>query len=88
MQYLLRVLAGVAVHKRRQPFLTVKLNTGIGSPLFSNDEVVIDKMIEFGYDKEDANKYCTDNKIKIAKKLQDFEYKINEDTGLLKVAEK
>ena len=27
-------------------------------------------------DKEDANKYCTDNKIKIAKKLQDFEYKI------------
>lgn len=27
-------------------------------------------------DKEDANKYCTDNKIKIAKKLQDFESKI------------
>ena len=33
------------------------INTGIGSPLFSNDEVVIDKMIEFGYDKEDANNY-------------------------------
>ena len=33
------------------------INTGIGSPLFSNDEVVIDKMIEFGYDNEDANNY-------------------------------
>ena len=33
------------------------INTGIGSTLFSNDEVVIDKMIEFGYDKEDANNY-------------------------------
>ncbi len=33
------------------------INTGIGSPLFSNDEIVIDKMIEFGYDKEDANNY-------------------------------
>ena len=33
------------------------INTGIGSPLFSNDEVVIDKMIDFGYDKEDANNY-------------------------------
>jgi len=33
------------------------INTGIGSPLFSNDEVVIDKMVEFGYDKEDANNY-------------------------------
>ena len=33
------------------------INTGIGSPLFSNDEVVIDKMIEFGYDREDADNY-------------------------------
>ena len=33
------------------------INTGIGSPLLSNDEVVIDKMIEFGYDKEDATNY-------------------------------
>ncbi|SFL78190.1 formate C-acetyltransferase [Methanobrevibacter olleyae] len=33
------------------------INTGIGSPLFSNDEIVIDKMIEFGYDKEDATNY-------------------------------
>ena len=33
------------------------LNTGIGSPLLSNDEIVIDKMIEFGYDKEDATNY-------------------------------
>ena len=33
------------------------INTGIGSPLLSNDEVVIEKMIDFGYDKEDANDY-------------------------------
>lgn len=33
------------------------INTGIGSPLLSNDEVVIDKMVEFGYDKEDATNY-------------------------------
>ena len=33
------------------------INTGIGSPLLSNDELIIDKMIEFGYDKEDATNY-------------------------------
>ena len=33
------------------------ISTGIGSPLFSNDEVVIDKMIDFGYEKEDALNY-------------------------------
>lgn len=33
------------------------INTGIGSPLFSNDEIVIDKMIEFGYDNLDAINY-------------------------------
>ena len=33
------------------------INTGIGSPLFSNDEVVIDRMVQFGYDIEDANNY-------------------------------
>ena len=33
------------------------MNTGVGSPLLSNDEVVIDKMVEFGYDKEDATNY-------------------------------
>ena len=33
------------------------INTGIGSPLFSNDEIIIDRMIEFGYDKEDAINY-------------------------------
>ena len=33
------------------------INTGIGSPLFSNDEIIIDKMIEFGYDKLDAINY-------------------------------
>ena len=31
--------------------------TGVGSPLLSNDEVVIEKMVEFGYDREDANNY-------------------------------
>ena len=33
------------------------LNTGIGSPLFSNDEIIIDKLIGFGYDKSDAINY-------------------------------
>ncbi len=33
------------------------INTGIGSPLFSNDEIIIDKMIEFGYEKADAINY-------------------------------
>lgn len=33
------------------------LNTGIGSPLFSNDEVIIDKLVEFGYSKGDAANY-------------------------------
>ena len=31
--------------------------TGIGCPLFSNDEIVIEKMVEFGYDYEDAENY-------------------------------
>ena len=31
--------------------------TGIGSPLFSNDDVVIPYLIDFGYDKEDAYNY-------------------------------
>ena len=33
------------------------INTGCGSPLLSNDDVVIPKMIEFGYDTEDAHNY-------------------------------
>lgn len=33
--------------------------TGIGNPLFSNDDVVIDKLIKFGYQTEDAYNYCT-----------------------------
>ena len=37
------------------------IGTGIGSPLLSNDEIVIDRMIEFGYDKEDANNYVISN---------------------------
>lgn len=37
------------------------INTGIGSPLFSNDEIIIDKLIEFGYDEEDAKNYIVSN---------------------------
>ena len=33
------------------------INKGISNIRFSNDEVVIDKMVEFGYDKEDAANY-------------------------------
>lgn len=33
--------------------------TGVGSPLFSNDELVIPRMIDFGYDAEDAYNYVT-----------------------------
>ncbi|MBQ3473314.1 MAG: hypothetical protein IJH35_04555 [Methanobrevibacter sp.] len=33
------------------------INNGISNILFSNDEVIIDKMLEFGYDKEDAENY-------------------------------
>ena len=33
--------------------------TGIGSPLFSNDVVVISHLIDFGYDREDAYNYGT-----------------------------
>ena len=31
---------------------------GTGSPLLSNDDVIIDKMIDFGYEKEDSFNYC------------------------------
>ena len=31
--------------------------TGIGSPLISNDDVIIPKLIEFGYEKQDAYNY-------------------------------
>lgn len=33
--------------------------TGIGSPLLSNDEVIIPRLIEFGIEEEDAYNYCT-----------------------------
>lgn len=33
------------------------INTGCGSPLLSNDDVVIERMIEFDYDGEDAYNY-------------------------------
>ena len=35
------------------------ISTGIGCPLFANDDVIIPKLIEFGYSKEDAYNYGT-----------------------------
>lgn len=35
------------------------IKTGVGSPLLSNDEVIIPKLINFGYDKKDAYNYVT-----------------------------
>lgn len=35
------------------------ITTGIGSPLISNDNVAVKKLIEFGYDEEDARNYTT-----------------------------
>lgn len=34
------------------------INNGKANIIFSNDEIVIDKMVEFGYDKRDANDYA------------------------------
>ena len=34
------------------------ISTGVGSPLLSNDEQVIDRLIKFGYDSEDAYNYA------------------------------
>ena len=35
------------------------IKTGIGCPLFSNDDVIIPKLIEFGYEEKDAYNYVT-----------------------------
>ena len=35
------------------------ITTGIGCPLFANDDVIVDKLIKFGYKKEDAYNYGT-----------------------------
>lgn len=35
------------------------IQTGIGCPLFANDDVIIDKLIKFGYDEKDAYNYGT-----------------------------
>lgn len=35
------------------------INTGIGCPLLANDDVVIPKLIEFGYEEDDAYNYGT-----------------------------
>lgn len=34
------------------------ISTGVGSPLLSNDDQIIEKLIDFGYDKIDAYNYC------------------------------
>ena len=33
--------------------------TGIGCPLFANDDIIIEKLINFGYDRDDAYNYVT-----------------------------
>lgn len=35
------------------------ISTGIGCPLFANDDVIIEKLVNFGYEKEDAYNYGT-----------------------------
>ena len=35
------------------------ISTGIGSPLLSNDDIVINSLIDFGYEKNDAYNYAT-----------------------------
>jgi len=40
-------------------FITEYISEGNGSPLISNDDVIIGKMIEFGYESKDANDYIT-----------------------------
>ena len=45
-----------------EDLLNVSLNcmkTGIGSPLFANDDVIIPKLIKFGYQENDAYNYVT-----------------------------
>ena len=44
-----RDLLSIAVHL---------ISTGIGSPLLSNDDVIISKLIDFGYEKSDAYNYA------------------------------
>ena len=40
--------------------LSIKcIKTGIGCPLFANDDVIIPKLLEFGFDKEDVYNYGT-----------------------------
>ena len=35
------------------------IKTGVGCPLFANDDVIIPKLIKFGYEKNDAYNYVT-----------------------------
>lgn len=35
------------------------IKTGVGSPLLSNDDIIIPKLIKFGYNKDDAYNYVT-----------------------------
>jgi len=56
-----KVLLRVANNMPRELMeISIKcIKTGIGCPLFSNDEVVIPKLIEFGYNINDAYNYVT-----------------------------
>ena len=56
-----KVLLRVAKNMPRELMdVSVKcIKTGIGCPLFSNDEIIIPKLIEFGYDKNDVYNYVT-----------------------------
>lgn len=35
------------------------ISTGIGSPLIANDDIIVNKLIDFGYESEDARNYTT-----------------------------
>ncbi|OWT33518.1 hypothetical protein BGI41_02030 [Methanobrevibacter sp. 87.7] len=52
---LLRVNEDMPKKLLKESLMTI--NTGIGSPLLSNDKEIINKMIEFGYDEKDAYNY-------------------------------
>ena len=45
--------------ERLYDFAVECISTGVGSPLLSNDDVVINSLIDFGYEKEDAYNYVT-----------------------------
>ena len=54
---LLRVSNNTPVNLMEKAMLAIK--TGVGNPLFSNDEIIIPSMIAFGYGVKDAYNYVT-----------------------------